>query len=415
MRGCCVFTVVSLSLAGAASGQYSSPELNTTPFGPLGSIWSGGFDLGTPPPVAGGYTRYLVVTDWTSVGGGLQNSTHLRMSLHGGALGPAPGSDSGGPLNSGPRHSFNVNAASGATTAAQSQVANLWWQGNVSVAAPIAGGQPVRLSFQANQSGSNGRVSNTVVTLNPRIDDQRTFRGQVVPTPDLLPQTFTDLGTLAVGNVNLSLPVSAALGSQGTRWYKFQVDRTLSAGEASTFDLFTTAGSTSLLDSKLIMFRETATGLIPAASSDQIDLSFSRAAGLSFGSANPALFGRGYGLPGAAGYFVGQGGNVTLLATAAPREGFFANQAGGASLSAGQTYWLAVGHGSLTLSGMLPTQSLGADRRSIVWGGEVVYGLSGPVSFLETRLEIRSVPGPALGGVAACVVGALGARRRRGA
>lgn len=402
---------LSLAISSSAWGQYNSPRLNAVPFGPLPPFWTGGFDLGTPPSVPGGYTRYLVVTDWTNVGGGSQSSAGLRFALHGGPLSSNPGMDSAGPAQSGPIHTFNPNPANGAT-ALQSQVSNLWWQGNISVAAPIAGGQPVRLSFQCNQPGSNGRVSNTVVTLNPRIDDQRTFRGQVVPTPDLVPQTFTDLGTLRVGDVNLSLPVSAALGSQGTRWYRFQVDRTLSAGEASTFDLFTTAGNTSLLDSQLIMFRETGAGLIPAASSDQIDLSFSRAAGLSFGSASPTLFGRGYGLPGAAGYFAGQGGNETLLATAAPREGFFANQAGGASLSAGQTYWLAVGHGSLTLSGTLATQSLGADRRSIVWSDEVVYGLSGPTSFLETSLEIRSVPGP--GGFAIGLLGLWSARRRRG-
>lgn len=410
MRTSVLSTVLGvLSLSAGAPAQVSFPQLHTTPFGPFSTTWSGGFNLGTPAPLNGGYTRYLIVTDW--FGSGIQNSTNLRVALHGGPLGPNPGGEFSGPAGSGPRHATPSTQALG-STAVQSEVNNLWWRGNIAANAPIGGGNPVYLSVLSNQPGSNGRIRNTVVTLNPRIDDRRTFRGQVVPAPDLLPQTFTDLGTLSVSGTELSRPVSASTGPGGIRWFKFAVDRAVNPTDRTAFDLFTTGGTSNALDSQLVLFRQTSAGLLPVSSSDDVNGTQNRAAALSFGSPESTLFGRGYGLNGAGTYFRGQGGNEALGDEAALPMGYFANQPGSASLAPTETYWLAVAHGSLVLSGTTITQSLGEDRRSIVWSGEVVYGLGGPTSGLETTLNIRAVPGPSTAAGLALLLGLANRRRR---
>lgn len=362
-------------LAGSACGQQ---VFNA---GTLNAIQSTrGLSLG---PATAGATSYLITTNWSTPSGGFSIDAEFALAQN---AAPAAAGTTYRPMGR-----FNNGQSNGGPL-------QLFAYG--SLAAPIAAGQNVAINYRQNFSGATGTFANTRVVLNPIINAVTTRTGLSVPA------SFTDLGKFDVGQTSLTLPVSG-----GTRqWFRFQVDGAVSNSLGNALDIFTTGS----FDSRLVLFRQTAIGLLPVANTDDIASGSNLNAALSFGSANPASNGRGtYAQPGATNFFAGQGG--TEAAPVGFDAGYFAGPAGAASLSSTEVYWLGLQNwnGVLSSSGPAPTATLGSDGVSVnITDTRTLTWASTTTSISATTLNIRSIPSPGAAGVV-LVAGVFATRRRR--
>lgn len=267
--------------------------------------------------------------------------------------------------------------------------------------APSAGSH-LAFNYQQRFFGATASWNNTRVVLDPIINDNRTRAGLAVPT------SFTNLGTLTVGQTSLNLntgPASARV------WYRFSVNADVTNVAQNAFDIFT-AGTTGF-DPRITLFRQTSSGLLPVADTDESHPG-SRNAALSFGSGDATSNGRfTYPASAPSGFFVGQGGNVA--APTGYESGYYANTLGAASLRAGETYWLGVQYWGSQITSSLANESvsLGLDGISANFSGN--YNLSwteipnNPVA--NMAISFRSIPSP--GVLAIVVVGGVWSSRRR--
>ncbi len=335
-----------------------------------------------------GASTFLITTNW-SANAGSPYSNEARFALN---------SD---PSGSGT--SYRGPGAFGSGTANNSSATTLFSYGTL--AAPVSAGAPVALRYNQTFAGSSATWSNTRVVLNPTINDNATRSGLSVPA------TFTDLGTLAVGSTNLSInAANTASGAAGRNWYRFAVSGNVTNSIGNALDIF--GGNAG--DSGLVVFRQTASGLIPIAEGDDIAGAANRGAGVSFGSSDATSnFRATYAPAGNATYFQGQGGDRG--AVSGYDAGFFSGTPGAASLLAGETYFIGFSNYSPYLTSTLTGggASLGADGTSVNVTG--AYGLAwgNPTAALGSAatLEIRSVPTP--GAMALMGLGGLLVARRR--
>ncbi|MBY0262175.1 MAG: hypothetical protein K2Q20_07505 [Phycisphaerales bacterium] len=352
-------------------------------------------------PASGRYTHALVVTDWQSVDPASSSRTAYP-ALHALPLGASPGSDFA-PANSGPVHFKPTGRAFGSAVDSSARTAMFWYDRLIT---PFSATGSTPLYLSAKGAAERGRWTNTRVTLNPVLRDSRTFSGAALPT------SFTDLGTLQTGNTDISTPVTVTTGLRGQQWVRFRVSSAVSDALGNTFDVFTTPGTATSLDSSMVLFRESGEGLIPVAAGSAVQ-GFTGAAGLSFGSATTGLFGRGYGIPGGQAFFAGQGGDITFSALHFEPPGWVGNRPGEATLSPAQTYWLAISNdaAAITTNPDPVTVFLGADASSVDWAGSLTYDLANPTRGVNTTLFIKSVPG--VGGWTVLALGAAVTVRRR--
>lgn len=399
-----VAALVVAAAGGVASAQIALPAV-PGPTGPINTTWSGGYNLGTAP--AGVYSSYLIIANYngSSVPAD-QWSNEARASLHGGPLSGTPGTAAAGPTGSGTVHIATPAAAIG-SAGNINPVSNMFWFGNMTNNFNSDGSNSLYLSHrQTFNATGDASWSNMRVVLNPTITNSRTVNGIAAPG------VVSDLGTLGVGTTNLSLPVNnPSTGAGGFSWFRFQVDSAVNASNA--FDIFTTPGAVGTSDTRLTLFRNTGTGLVPVASTD--DMTGTLQAGLSFGSSDPTTFDRGTYDSVSPGWFNGRGGTLAL-ANMAGLE-YFANAPGTATLSASNEYFLAVSH----FSGTAPTATLAGggtllngDELGVTLTGTVTAGLGNPTTAMgidNVVVNFRSIPSP--GALALMAVGGLIANRRR--
>jgi hypothetical protein len=401
----------SMCVLAPALAQHTFPVQHTQRFGPLGSTWSGGVNLGAAP--SGTYSTYLIATDWSTVGSGSDTSTQTRFALHTGALAANPGSNVTGPSGSGSIVAYRQYNAVGALNTQTDRTRMFWYgrvgQPQVRQTYTPSGTDPLYLSWQTGVAvPGNGGVSNTRVTLNPRVTDTRTFVGRPAPT------SFIDLGTLNTGDVSIDLPVSGSSGLGGERWARFSLTGDVSNALSNTFDVFTRTNVGRGVGG-LILWRETAAGLIPVSSTSTLDTGPNGiATGLTFGSANTSAFGRPYGANFNPTYFDGRGGEGWVLEPWLEPPGFVggtpgAAPAGLASLSAGQTYWLTIGPVVWT-SNNGTTITLDPDGAGVTVGGNVIYSSGVSTRSFGSTVFIRSVPAPSA--LALLGIAAVSSRRR---
>jgi autotransporter-associated beta strand protein len=370
---------------GSAAAQFVYPPVAAT--GPhVTRAWQGGFNLGTA--ASGTYSRYLVVTDWF-VTSGNQWSSEARATLHGGPLGAAPGVSVDGPSNSGVVYLATPSAANGSATGTAART-NMFWTGTLATPFVATGSAPLYLStrqtFASTSIGDNtARWTNLRVVLDPVIQESITTIGAP------LPAAVTDLGTLTVGATNLTVPVSnLTTGVSGINWYRFGVDSPVDSARA--FDLYTSV-ATRQVDTRLSLFRGSSSGLLPVASTD--DMNSQLQAALSFGSADNTQFQRPSYQGTNPGWFDGRGGN-TALSSFGPADGYYATVPGAARLAPGDTYYLAVAQRSGARIDVVAssTMSLGIGGTATLTGSRTV-GYSSPDSALGTGdvlLSIKSQP-----------------------
>jgi hypothetical protein len=408
-----MISFVALGAALGAAGLASAQVALTPVAGPstVGGDWSGGFNLG--PVQAGNYSSYLIITNW-GAGGGDPWSLEDRASLHGGPLGPIPGTSTLGPAGSGTVYAATAAAATGSANSGAA-VNNMFWFGGLAAGGFSSDGTTDlylshRRTFTAG--GTTSILSNMRVVLDPTVTDSRTLVGFSGPS------AFTDLGQLSVGGTNQTIAVNnTATGPAGISWFRFTVNADVNSSNA--FDAYTTPGPDGSLDTRLSVFRMTDNGLVPVASTDDMP-SGALQGGVTFGSADTTAFGRDeYNTPAAAaGFFNGRGGISTLPAMAG--FGYFAGTPGAATLMAGTEYFLAVSH----FTGSLPAAALtgggtflSADELGVTLTGTVTASLpaTGPGTALgegNVLLNIRSIPAP--GAIALLgFAGLVGSRRRR--
>ncbi|HMP02708.1 MAG TPA: PEP-CTERM sorting domain-containing protein [Gemmatales bacterium] len=379
------------------------------PSGGVTTTWSGGYNLGTAP--AGTYSSYLIITNWgPSTALNDQWSNEARASLHGSPLDAAPGTGTGGPANSGTIHIATPGAATGSASNINA-VTNMFWFGSLSSPFVSTGANNLFLSHrQTFNSAGDVTWQNMRVVLDPNVTNNRTVNGIAAPA------AFTDLGTLQVGNTNLTFAVdNPNTGAAGFNWYRFQVDANVDASTA--FDIFTTPGATGTLDTRLTLFRNSATGLIPVASTD--DMSGTLHAGLTFGSSDDTAFLRDTYDAISPGWFNGRGGTLALVNLNG--LGYFSGVPGAATLSDSLEYFLAVSH----FSGTAPTAPLTGggtlldlDELGVTLTGTVNIGLGNPGTAMgdgNVTLNFRSIPEPTSLALLAAAMsgGAFFVRRRR--
>ncbi|HMP16686.1 MAG TPA: hypothetical protein PKD72_06675 [Gemmatales bacterium] len=392
-----VASAAALSLVPTLHAQYAYAPI-PGPTGPVNTTWSGGYNLGTAP--AGTYNSYLVITDWgPSTVANDQWSNEARASLHGSALGALPGTAAAGPAGSGTIHMATPVAAFGSANNINA-VTNMFWFGDFSTNFVSTGSNDLYLSHRQT-FGATGDVTwqNLRVVLNPNVTNARTVNGIPAPT------NFTDLGTLQVNNTNLSFAVdNTATGADGFSWFRFQVSQNVNTSNA--FDIFTTPGATGSLDTRLTLFRNSGTGLIPVASTD--DMTATLQAGLTFGSGDPTDFGRPTYDSISPGWFNGRGGTLALPNLTG--LGYFSASPGLATLSDSLEYFLAVSHFSNTAPTAPLTGGgtfLDADELGVTLTGTVNIGLNNPTVAMgegNVTLNFVSVPEPTSVALVATVV-----------
>ncbi|MBX3386980.1 MAG: PEP-CTERM sorting domain-containing protein [Phycisphaeraceae bacterium] len=400
----------ALGAAGVASAQVALPAV-PGPSAGVTTTWSGGYNLGPVP--AGSYTSALVITNWDgSTAAANQWSSEARASLHGAALSGTPGTGSLGPSGSGTVH-YNAPGAAVGSAGNINAVNNIFWFGNMGTAFNSDGTNDLYLSHRQTFNGVPAVTwSNMRVVLNPTVTNGRTLGTGVTA-----PGTFSDLGTLAVGNTNLTLPVNnTSTGAAGISWFRFQVNSNVDA--SSAFDIFSSDGPNGVnFDTRVSLFRNTGSGLFPVASTDDMNGATNRHGGVTFGSSDPTALGRDMYEPATApGFLNGRGGTLTLAAM--DGFGYFANTPGAGTLSAGTEYFLAVSHWSTTA----PTATLvgggtalNMDELGVTLTGTVNAGIgAGSATALGTDnvlINFRSIPTP--GAMALLGLGGLVAARRR--
>jgi hypothetical protein len=399
-----VAALVVAAAGGVATAQHAFPAV-PGPTGPINTTWSGGYNLGTAP--AGTYSSYLIIANYNgSTPVNDQWSNEARASLHGGPLSGTPGSAAAGPAGSGTVHIATPGPAFG-SAGNINPVTNMFWFGNLSTAFNSTGSNNLYLSHRQT-FGATGDVtwSNLRVVLNPTVTNSRTVTGIAAPS------TVSDLGTLGVGTTNLTVPVNnTSSGAGGFSWFRFQVDSTVNASNA--FDIFTTAGAAGSSDTRLTLYRNTGSGLVPVASTD--DMTGTLQAGLTFGSSDASGFDRGTYDSVSPGWFNGRGGTLALANL--DGLGYFSNVPGLATLSASEEYFLAVSHFNNTaptaaLSGGGTT--LNANELGVTLTGSVTVGLGNPTVAMgegNVLLNFRSIPSP--GALALAAIGGLIVTRRR--
>jgi hypothetical protein len=400
-----VAVLVAGSAVSVASAQVALPAV-PGPSAPVTTTWSGGYNLGPVP--AGTYSSYLIITNWNgSTSTANQWSSEARASLHGGPLGPTPGTAGTGPAGSGTIHVATPSAAFGSANSFIVQT-NMFWFGNMTTAFNSDGTNNLYLSHRQTFLGPGPHVSwsNMRVVLNPTVTNSRTVNGIAAPS------TVTDLGTLAVGSTSLTLPVNnTSTGAAGISWFRFQVSSNVDP--SSAFDIFTTPGSGGTTDPRLTLFRNTGTGLVPVASTD--DMTGTLQAGLTFGSSDPTALGRNTYDSVSPGWFNGRGGTLSLPNL--DGLGYFSGVAGLATLASTNEYFLAVSH----FAGSAPSAALvgggttlDANELGVTLTGTVNIGLGNPTTALGTDnvlLNFRSLPTP--GAMTLLGLGGLMAARRR--
>lgn len=331
---------------------------------------------------------YLISTNWSAISGS-PYSSEARVGLN--------GDPSGTGTTYLPSGAFANGVAENGTSS------TIWSYGTLS--SPIAAGAPLALRYNQSFAGSNALWANTRVVLNPTINDTATRAGLAAPT------TFTDLGTLSIGTTNLSVASpNTTTGATGRNWYRFSVSSNVSSTLGNALDIFASNAG----DSGLVIFRQTANGLIPIAEGDDIAAAANRSPGVSFGSADPTSNGRaGYAPVGNATYFRGQGGDRGPVA--GYQNGFFSGAAGTATLLTGETYFIGLSNYSPYLTSTLTggAATLGVDGISVNVTGAYALNWGNPTASLGSAatLEIRSVPTP--GAAALLGLGGLAIARRR--
>lgn len=399
-------TVAALVIAaagGAASAQVALPPV-AGPSVPVNTTWVGGYNVGPVP--AGSYSSYLIITNWDgSTITANQWSNEARASLHSAPLSGTPGNGAGGPTGSGTIHIATPSGAIGSAGNFDA-VNNMFWFGNLANPINSVGSTDLYLSQRQTFSGVPSVTwSNMRVVLNPTITDDRTLNGLATPG------AVTNLGTLAVGNTNLTIPVTnTSTGADGFSWFRFQVGSNVSAADA--FDLFTSPGATGSVDTRLTLFRNTGTGLVPVASTD--DMTGTLQAGLTFGSSDNTALGRSTYDSVSPGWFNGRGGTLGLPNLAG--FDYFAGVPGAATLSAGTDYFLALSHfaGTTPAASLAGGTVLNMDELGVTLTGTVTIAMGNPTTALGTDqavLNIRSIPAP--GAFAILGLGGLVATRRR--
>ncbi len=405
MRRAAVAVLVAGSAVSVASAQVALPAV-PGPSAGVTTTWSGGYNLGPVP--AGSYSSYLIITNWNgSSPAADQWSSEARASLHGGPLGGTPGTGAGGPAVSGTIHVATPGSAIGSAGSIAAQN-NMFWFGSMGTNFNSDGTNDLYLSHRQTFTGPGPHVSwsNMRVVLNPTITNARTVNGIAAPG------TVADLGTLNVGSTDLTLPVNnTSTGAGGISWFRFQVNSNVDA--SSAFDIFTSAGSAGSSDTRMTLFRNTGTGLVPVASTD--DMTGTLQAGLTFGSSDPTALGRDTYDSISPGWFNGRGGTLALANLAG--LGYFSGTPGAASLDATNEYFLAVSH----FSGTAPTAPLTGggtvldmDELGVTLTGTVNVALGNPGTAMGTDnvlLNFRSIPTP--GAMALLGLGGLMAARRR--
>lgn len=366
--------------AGAAHAQQVLSAGNLT-----ATNTTQGLLLGTSAAQA---DTYLVVANWSQISGN-PYSNEARFALNANVAGTGTtyrgtGAFANGILNS-----------STSTT--------IWSYGTLSN--PITAGGSVALRYSQTFSGSSATWANTRVVLNPAVNDTTTRSGLTAPT------SYTDLGVIAIGATNRTITVSnTATGAAGRNWYRFTVSGNVSNALGNALDFFTTGAT----DTGLVLFRQTASGLVPVADGDDIGGFENRNSGISLGSADPASNGRdSYAQPGDPLYFQGQGADRN--APTGFTSGFFTGTPGAANLDASQTYWLGLSAYNPYLSSTLigGGTTLGADGISINTSGNHELTWGDPTAALgDLTLEIRSIPTPGTF-VTIALAGFVASRRRR--
>ena len=399
----------ALGAAGSASAQVALPTV-AGPSAGVGTTWSGGYNLG--PVQAGNYSSFLIITDW---GGSMidQWSNEARAALHGGPLSATPGTGGGGPSGSGTNFTPFTAAFTGSTNTANA-VNNMFWFGNLANPFVSNGATDIYLSHrQTFAAVGDAQWSNMRVVLDPTVTNNRTLVGFSGPS------AFTDLGQLSVGGTNQTIAVNnTATGPAGISWFRFTVNADVNSSNA--FDIFASDGPNATnFDSRLSVFRMTDNGLVPVASTDDMNGGVNRQGGVTFGSADTEAFGRDEYAPAtAANFFDGRGGTLTL----ANMSGFnyFANTPGAATLAAGTEYFIALswwsGSGPLAaLTGgatVLNEDQLGVSLTGTVTASLPVAGPGTALGEGNVLLNIRSIPAP--GAIALLgLAGLVGSRRRR--
>lgn len=377
-----------LSLAALLVASALGDPVVFTPIPGTGSyptrIWQNGFDLGTVP--AGQYQTFFIATDWTA-SGGAQWSTEARVSLHGEPLGNNPGNLSTGPLDSGTIYVATQGSASGSGAGTGSRL-NMYWLGDLSKPIESDGSSKLYLSTRqiyasANPGDNTATWGNIRVILDPEV--QKT----VATVEARNPLSVTELGTLAVGGTNLTLPVvNEDSGFSGISWYRFGVDSTVESSVA--FDIYTTVGRTEV-DTRLSLFREVPGGLTPVASTDDMDNLVQ--AGLTFGSADVTQFQRPAYTGTIGSWFNGRGGNLTLK-TFSQADGYYAQLPGQGVLVPDASYLLAVSQFSGARIEVQVEESLAIESGGVLkinTAREVGYSLpSTPMGNADVLLTIRS-------------------------
>jgi hypothetical protein len=393
-RSIMVAAATLAATAGSAMAQHAFPVFNPAPSA-VTNVWSS-HNLGAAP--AGSYSTYLVMLDWFNIAPGNGWSNEARSTL---SSTPANANTLTTPSYADPAnvvYGNNLTAPIG-SVASIADRANIYWTGNL--ANPYAGGTDFHLNFRQSFNSTNMNWENVRVVLDPIINTTTDRNHFAVPT------AFTDLGTQSVGGTNLSVNVPAGAGA----WFRFGVDANVNNAAGNAFDMFTSGG----VDTRMHVFRESANGLVPIATTDDIGAfggsptNFNGAA--SFGSDDADSNGRDtYGVSGVGGPFDFDGRGGRDLPANIPS---LTNTPGAGSLDVGESYWVWVGFWSGT--------ALGVSQSNIVsQSGAVTFDITN--KFTENfndvgsqhagfTLELRSIPTP--GAFALLGLGGLVATRRR--
>ncbi len=388
---------LAAAFAPAAMAQYAFPTQFASPgdSGSMSTAWRN-VNLGTAP--AGTYTSYLVVTDWFSVGGTYQYSSEATYALS--SLGGAGTTGSSGTAPTGAGTIYRNNgsvAATGSLSSGSSARTNMYWTGNLTTNFVSTGAESLFLNFgQRFASGvNNARWQNVRVILNPSNNVVTNNVGIAAPS------SFVDLGNITPGSsitgapnyFNTGITGSTAAGTP-VQWYRFNLQTAISSANALDIDTFGTGAPPTGVDTRLILWQQTANGLVPVGNNDDISgglynnasfLSYGNSS-TSFGSSGLASENRGYGNP------------FNYAGTA------------GAALAVGD-YFISVGY--------YTNNSSSSSSTSAVFTGTGINSVTTTTWSMSTAgttygdyiLNIRAIPTPGTAGLMG--LGMLAAARRR--
>ncbi|MFM9025444.1 MAG: hypothetical protein ACKON7_08915, partial [Planctomycetaceae bacterium] len=382
-RACFALLAITLAAALPAEAQYAFSPIATTGPHPT-TNWQNGFNLGVA--TSGTYSSYLIVTDWSTAAGD-QWSSEAQAALHTAPLAAAPGDSYSGPVNSGTVTMVTFDSASGSIGDTDPRT-NMFWTGALDQPFVANGVAPLYLSTRQTYAGST--TDNVATWTNLRVVLDPVVTNTTITTGAALPTAWTDLGTLPVGATSLSLAVSnTATGAAGISWYRFRVDSAVDSSNA--FDFYTSPGPQGSTDTRLSLFRDSPAGLLPVASTDDIDQQFQ--SGLTFGSADASQFQRPAYPATELGWFDGRGGTMELFGYGAA-DGYYAGVPGQAALSAGDLYYLAVSDYTGARPSYTSDQSFAltsATSATITTGRVFEYNLpDSPLDTGNVLLSIRS-------------------------